>query len=66
MRSEQVTTTLDDVPECLRVLGIGQLAREQLPEAENRVERCAQLVAHPGKELVLGLVRGLRRGDGIA
>ena len=37
---------------------------EQLPEADDRVERGAQLVAHPREELALGLVGalGLRAG----
>jgi hypothetical protein len=47
---------------------------EQLPEAEDRVERGAQLVAHAGQELALGgvgpvgLLLGVqrRRGDRAA
>jgi hypothetical protein len=33
---------------------------QQLTEAQNRVQRSAELVAHLGDELVLGLARPLR------
>ena len=38
---------------------------EQLPEAEDRVERSAQLVAHAGQELALGRVRPVGLGLGL-
>ncbi len=66
---EQVPAGLDDLLDGLVLVGLHVVEREQLAEADDRVERGAQLVAHAREELVLGLVCALdlrARGVGAA
>ena len=55
----------ENVPHAF-VLFFGKVIQlEQLAEAEDRIQRCAQLMAHPGEELAfrsVGAVRLLLRG----
>ena len=64
---EQVAAALEDLrrPTSWSVLG-EVVELEQLREPEDRVERRAQLVAHPRQELALGPVGGLGRVAGLA
>ena len=59
---QQVLAALEHLLDAL-AMALGQrlllVALQQLREAEDRVERRAQLVAHRGQELALGGVRGL-------
>jgi len=56
-----VPATLEDVADRLPLV-VGQVFElEDLTEAQHRVERGAQLVAHPGQELALGPVGRLGR-----
>ena len=48
---------LHDLVDVLPMLGVEPVDLEQLPEAEDRVEWGAQLVAHAREELGLRLVR---------
>jgi hypothetical protein len=59
-----VTPRLQDVADGFGLLQGHLVELQQLPEADDRVERGAQLVAHPRQELVLRRVRalGLRTG----
>jgi hypothetical protein len=57
---QQVAPRLEDVPHRLALRRRQLGARQQLGEAEDRVHRRAQLVAHPAQELALRPVRPLR------
>ena len=53
---EEVFAGLEDVLDAGSTLGSQRLEGQELPEPDDRVQRRAQLVAHPGEELALGLV----------
>ena len=63
IRAEQVAPALEDVLDALALLAAASSVElEQLREAEDGVQRRAQLVAHAGQELALGPVRPLGQG----
>ena len=47
-------------------IAVGRLGAHQVAEAKDRVEGRAQLVAHAGEEIALGLARATQRLDGVA
>ena len=47
-------------------IAVGRLGAHQVAEAKDRVEGRAQLVAHAGQEIALGLARATQRLDGVA
>ncbi len=57
---QQVAPPRQDVAHALRLVAAELVHAQELGEAEDAVERGAQLVAHAGEELALGLVRPLR------
>ena len=59
MRLEQVTPGVDDVADAVVLRGRQVLHLQKLAEAEDGVERRAQLVAHAREEFALGVVGAL-------
>src|SRR5439155_6133596 len=69
---QQVAPTLQDLLDALALFLVEGAEIKELAEAEDGVERCTELVAHPRQELALGAVRPLRllhgplrRGPGL-
>ena len=62
---QQVPAALEDLLHALAVGSAVGLHLEELPEAEDRVERRPQLVAHAREELTLRLVGAVRLGLGL-
>lgn len=50
---------LDDVAQAVSLVGVQPVHLQQLREAEDRVERCSQLVAHAREVFALRLVGAL-------
>jgi len=63
---QEVAAALQDVVDGLGLLLGEVLALEELPEADDRIERRPELVAHAGQELALRPVGGLGRVAGAA
>src|SRR5205085_5290577 len=57
---EQVAARVEDLPDAVALRRVQRIHLQQLREAEDRVQRCPQLVAHPREELVLRAARAFR------
>src|SRR5262245_62084463 len=56
---QQVLAALDDLQHALPFVGAERCQLENLREAEDRVERRSQIMAHAREEIALGAVRAL-------
>ena len=57
-QAQQVLDRAVDLVELLQLTGFGKLAAQQVGEAQGRIHRRANLVAHVGEKHALGAVRG--------